>query len=292
MQKKWKYIPWLITGTFIYSLAGYSVYHDLFWVFNTNPYNRLSSNYGQGDIFHFVVQLQYVTGIPIFLLFWAGIVYFLFSFIRKKNQSKEFFLIYFPFLVFFIAHSLFWYLGIFNSAGLKRVLLCIIPYVSIISLYGFNFLSKIISGFNASFNKYLEFILVSYIIIFPFTKNPAALNFKKDLKLNEDQISADRVVDYIKKEKMNTCRIIYAHPYLSELLNLDPFDTSQNVELNGQSINTLKKGDLIVWENWFAVIEKKVSKESLENNSNFKKIFQLSSREYGREISYSVFVKE
>ena len=53
-----------------YKNAGFYIYNDLFWVINKIPYARLSSTYGSGELFHFIDQMNYVVGIPIYILFW------------------------------------------------------------------------------------------------------------------------------------------------------------------------------------------------------------------------------
>ncbi len=95
-----------------------------------------------GKLSHFVVQLLYFVGISIYILFLIGIISIIGDFLRRILTIEFQLLIFLGFLSFFIAHTLFWYFGIFNSMGLKRVLICIAPLISIISLKGFNFLTE------------------------------------------------------------------------------------------------------------------------------------------------------
>ena len=74
LKKKWKLIPLLLFGNVVYSIAGFFVYNDFLWVFNKIPYAHLSSTYGSGRLFHFVDQLIYIVGVPIYILFWLGVI--------------------------------------------------------------------------------------------------------------------------------------------------------------------------------------------------------------------------
>ena len=74
----------MMVGSVIYSIAGYFVYHDFLWVFTEIPYSKLSSQYGNGKLTHFVDQLFYVVGPIIYLLLITGII----SIIRNAIKSK------------------------------------------------------------------------------------------------------------------------------------------------------------------------------------------------------------
>ena len=137
--KQYKILPYLLSGQLLYSLIGWSHFNDFFWVFTKIPYASMNSPYGSGKALHFAEQLIYVTGVPLLICFIIGLIYL--SYVGIKNYRKNLInthQILLGFLLFFLAHSLFWYLGIFNSMGLKRVLASVTPLMAIISLYGFN----------------------------------------------------------------------------------------------------------------------------------------------------------
>ena len=142
MVKKWKMVPWLLSGHIVYAIAGFFVYHDLFWVISRIPYAHLSSTYGSGSLFHFTEQMMYVTGVPVYILCWTGVVGILWRSCRKEITPELLIFVFPGFLFYLAAHSLFWYLGIFNSMGLKRVLIGVMPFIAILSLYGYNFITE------------------------------------------------------------------------------------------------------------------------------------------------------
>src|SRR6218665_3878717 len=117
--RNWKHIPVLLAGSVVYSIAGWFIYHDLLWVFTKIPYATLGSVYGSGPLLHFVEQLINVVGVPVYALLWIGLIAIVTGVINKRKGPEEGILVVLGFLCFFVAHSLFWYLGIFNSMGLK-----------------------------------------------------------------------------------------------------------------------------------------------------------------------------
>jgi len=277
VTKKYKLLPLLAIGHIIYSIAGYFTYHNFLWVFTQIPYARLSSTYGSGRIFHFVNQMTYVIGIPLYILLLLGIIYlittFFSRFLRKEesNYSFKLIIVYVGFFAFFVAHSLFWYLGIFNSMGLKRVLICVVPLISLISLDGFNFVTKTLIK-NRTFSRIAGFVLLGYVIIFPFTRNPAAIKWKKEFSLSDDQVLIKEMSTFIKKNYSGSVYYYYP-PYISVQLGIDPFDNNCKKGLPELYNNTeIPANALIIWDNWCAVIENGISLESLQKDERLVEV--------------------
>ena len=292
LKREWKLIPFLLIGHVVYSIAGFYIYNDLFWVINEIPYAHLSSTYGSGKLFHFIEQMNYVVGLPIYILFWVGVLTVIWKSIKSTITIEIQMLIFFCFFSFFIAHSLFWYLGIFNSMGLKRVLIGVIPLISIIALMGFNFITDEILENKRTPKLIFKGLIITYILIFPFTSNPAAIDWEKDLSLSEDQQLAKKISELVSQEKDSNQRFYYAHPYLSEVLNIDHFNANKRVELTKLSMDNIKSGDIVIWDNWFAVVEHGITMEFLEKNLDLIKLHNLSVLDEGREISYTVYKKK
>ena len=292
LKKEWRSLPLLLVGHVVYSIAGFFIYNDLLWVFIEIPYASLSSGYGSGKLFHFIEQLIYVIGVPIYILFWIGIISIVWKSVKKRITLEIQILIFLAFLAFIVAHSLFWYLGIFKSMGLKRVLIGIIPLISIISLLGFNFITEDVFKNKRIHKLITQGFLISYILIFPFTSNPAAIIWERELDLLEDQRAAIQVADFIDKNIEPDRLFVFAHPYLSEVLKIDHFDPNVRVDLAKGIMEQLKSGDIIIWENWFAVVERGVTKEYLDNNAQLINLYNSSVSDNGREILYSVYERK
>ncbi len=256
LHAKWKSLPYLLAGHLLFALIGAFYFKDFFWVFNRIPYANIGSPYGSGDWFHFFDKMTYVMGIPLMILFWLGFVGFSYKSLKKGFPLPNKLFIPACFLAFFLAHSLFWSLGIFNSMGLKRVFAALTPLMAILTLWGFENIFQLL---NHNIRKVLQFALLGYILVFPFTSNPAATDFKSDLSLTEKQLALSNY-EIVPAGK----RLVYADPYLSLRYGIDPFNPNDYLQLHRNNWELIQKGDLIIWDNWHAPVDGGIEKERLE----------------------------
>jgi len=284
-KKQWKYLPFLLFGSILYGFLGASSHGNVLWVFEKVPYAKLSSTYGEGDFFHYFEQLMYVIGIPLYILFWLGVLSQLIR-LWKERISEYTFLVYGGVLAFIIAHSIFWYFGIFNSMGLKRVLLAIAPLLALICLDGFNLIRNSSSLISDQFSNMFSALLISYIVVFPFTNNKAALDIDKDMRLSEKQKLMHEVADFIESDlEIAESRIVTAYPYACEVLGINCFDPKEKVFLTKSQLEQLSGNDIVIWENWFAPVEQGVHKNDLEDlNQLFTVSFTAQNGHQGEII--------
>ncbi len=291
LKQQWKYFPLFLVGHLVYAIAGYFVFHDLLWVFNKIPYARWSSNYGSGPLFYFVEKVIYAFGIPIYALFWIGAIVITVQSFRKKIQLEIQVLIFLVFFTFFIAHALFWYLGIFNSMGLIRVMMGVLPFSAIIALFGFNFIEDVIFKERKLPKQIFKTLVIAYVLIFPFTSNPAAINWDKDMRLSKGQQIDIEIAEKLASMRLEEPCYMFAHTYMAEALGIDWFNPQQHLDFMNNNIERLKIGDIIIWENWFAVVEQGITKQQLDQRADLKPLFTRKVIENKREIEYAVYEK-
>ena len=195
------------------------------------------------------------------------------------------------FLVFFIAHSLFWYLGIFNSMGLKRVLIGVMPAIAIIALQGYNWISEMTMKSPVILKRSILSLIIIFVLVFPFIPNPAAIHPQRDLCLSQNQKVATGMVKLINDSLKIHGRYLYAAPSLGALLQIDPFDSTQFMALTTENINNLRKGDLIIWDDWFAVVENQIIRNMLDNNIKLRSLKVFKGHDGAREIIYAMYEK-
>jgi hypothetical protein len=292
IKKQWKWTPLFSLGHIVYSIIGYFYYHDILWVFNKIPYAKLNSTYGSGEITHFVHQLFYVIGAPIYILLVLGLFFLIYSFLFGQNKltfSISNTLILGGFLSFFVAHSLFWYLGIFNSMGLKRVLISVAPFIAIICLVGFNSSINLIK--ENKLKIIVQFILILVTILFPFSGNKAAINWKHDFSLSDSQLLANECILYINSIKDKKSTYAFSDPYLSEILSVNYFDKTIRKPLSFEYLNQTQETDIIIWDNWFSFVENGITKEKIMGNDKLT-LLKTFSIYNDREITYLVFKKK
>lgn len=286
-------LPVLLIGHAVYSLAGFFYYKDLFWIFTANPYSSLNSIYGHGELLHFVRQLFYVVGIPLYFLLACGIFYFLFAFFRKQNRTsffkEELILIYGSFFVFFIAHTLFWYLGIFGSGGLNRVLISVMPLTAIIGLRGINFISFEEKIKNKIIPITLKAVLIIYVLVFPFTPNHAALHLENDFSLAPDQLLSNDFAATI-KEIYPEKKYYYEYTYFSESFGIDPFDKNLHDNIGSlEKLCNIPSKSVIIWDDWYAPVQAGVKLDDLRNDTiNFSEKISIKKD----STQFVVFLKK
>jgi len=293
IEKQWKSIYLLLVGTVFYSIAGFFVYQDLLWVFTKIPYATVDSIYGSGPFFHFFEQLLYVVGIPFYILIWLGLIRLSYQLITKKITLKIYYFLVLGAGMFIVAHSLFWFLGIFNSMGLNRVLICIIPLLAIIASEGLKALIETIKRKQLLLSKVTYGLILISIVLFPFSGNKAAINFEQELTLNTDQLLAKKVAQYIDSKNISYKKIYAAHPYVCKILDVNCFNPNQFEFISIYTAEKLTDQDLIIWENWFSIIEQNVEKIEFDNKENLEMIFEISeTNKKGRLVHYAVYRKK
>ncbi|MEO1518392.1 MAG: hypothetical protein AAFV95_25460 [Bacteroidota bacterium] len=267
-RRQWQLLPLFLVGHLFYSLIGGWVFGDFLWLFNKSPYAALHPYLeSEAHWYDFAERLNYVIGIPLYGLLVLGLLSILVKAYGKdyRNRTAEIVLIVGGFLAFFVAHSLFWTLGIFNSMGLKRVLVGVMPLVALMALRGFHFV-RFLARRLPKLQRLLSYGVLGYVLIFPFTSNPAALRLPEDFQLWPEQTLAHEVAEYIQKNELDQAqtRFFYTHPYLSMALSVDQYDPNRRLALDVLRQVEAHPGDLIIWDSWFAVADSHLSLEQLQ----------------------------
>jgi hypothetical protein len=286
-EKRWRVLPLLAVGHLVYSVAGWFVFHDFLWVFNRIPYASLSA-YGHGTWYHFIEKLYYGTGLPQYILWIFGILGSFFYIFDKKQtpQYKRLFgLILGYFFILLIAHSAFWYFGIFNSFGLARVMNTVMPAFALIALVGFNFLTDFFTSEKLKFG--VQILLVTAICLMPFTHSPAAIFFPKMFVKTPDQISLGEVIHYI-KEKMRDYCVLYDNPCVPFYLGRDPYDPSVTRLVSHLSDTDLPEKSLIVWD-LGVELDHGITLEKMRQDARFEEIRSWQSTD--GKFQFTIFKK-
>lgn len=259
VRKKYKALFLLLTGHVVYGLVGLLFfYHDFLWVFTKIPYAHLSSVYGKGPLLHFVQRLNYVIGPVFYILLIISVILKTGSFFKSSWRNERFVEFLLPvfasFLGFFVAHSLFWYLGIFNSMGLQRVLIDALPAAALMALWGINRLDAMLPE-KGTVKKIVLSILVILLIQVPIVKTPYSLHFDRDFYLDDEQKLVHEVAAFIKKN-YNDYKYLYQPSYVSIALDIDHFDSNKRQGIfMSRYPEGYKDKTLVVWDSYFALFD-------------------------------------
>lgn len=297
--EKYRLIPLLATGHIFYSVTGYFVHKDFLWVFNKMSYATLSSSYGSGKWLHFAQKLPETTGKAGAIFTCVGIcwgIIMLIQWMRRKllqAEEKQLILIYGIFTAFFIGHSAFWALGIFNSMGLIRVMIGVMPLYAIIIVQGINFVLAPLEPFKPK--KYVLALLVAVMVLYPFSKDVYALHWRRDLVLHADQYADKALAKYVREKYSDYKRyeFYYEPSYLSVVLGLNYFDEKQHKRLlYAFERNQFADKCFLIWDDWFAVQEGQVPLEKIEQDGRFEKIETFQRLDYWGVIRTTVLFRK
>ncbi len=271
LKKQWKVLPFLSVGHIVYGLAGATVHGSVFWIFTKIPYTSMTAYIDEkANWFDFIIKLYNFTGIPQFTFWVLGVVSMLFLIKRRPPQYIQVLtLIYGSFFALFIAHSLFWYYGIFLSMGLSRVLNAVMPMFALIGLCGFNFLQTVLT--NHKVKMTINTLLISYLLVFPLTSNPAAINPKRNLMASDDQHIAAQIADVLKTQYPDHTYYLL-HPQLALSLGVDYFDETKIKDFGKYWQQPLPKNAILIWDSWFCVVDADILLEKVEKDVRLEKI--------------------
>jgi ABC-type cobalt transport system substrate-binding protein len=270
LSRSYRFIPFLLTGTVLYSFIGYFVFGDILWLVNKLPYSMGESLYGSGSLFRFVNQSPSIFGIPLLLLIIAGLFIWgtgiLKNFSLQKPNTILFILIAGSWIAYFAAHSYVWWKGTGGSLGLTRVMAGIVPLAVLTGMKFFEFVSQKIKS------KYITYSIFSALAVFQIIM----LFARHNLMLNADPTEQliKKSTDYIRFNEEGE-KVFYFNPLVIHYLGLDPYDTEQCnwwVADKQQPSNTLDWGDLLVWDAHFGPNEGGVQLENLENDPYLKEV--------------------
>jgi len=134
LEKKYRLLPWLLSGTVLLALAGWAIHGDITWIVSSNPYIRFEQESrwhpGSGSLLHYVQQQRHIIGSLGLALALAGWLFAAFD-MRSKEQAFGARLVFLlcggMAAAYFLAHTMIWWMGSMGSHGLIRVFAVIVP---------------------------------------------------------------------------------------------------------------------------------------------------------------------
>jgi hypothetical protein len=262
------------------------------WVFTEIPYATLKSHYGAGGPFDFISRLMYVIDKPIFILLLLGFLFLIISLFRNPSfRNRKFFLeeiilIWGTFSIYFLAHSIFWWKGLFNSMGLARVLIDVMPLIAIITLYGFNMLTGTNIFKNKKINLAISLVIILIIIVYPFANGKNGVNWIRDMKPSEVNTLVDNEVTPYITEHYGERLVYYQAPYLGMALEHDYFNQDVHQNMWGFNGSVMQKDAIVVWDDWFSRVECGIEADAIYNDPGLQVIKDFQKQSGDRLIRY------
>ena len=84
--------------------------------------------------------------------------------------------------------------------------------------------------------------------------------------------------------------LYYSHGFLSIALNIDHFDECKHREMYRLSNETPPSGAIVIWDDWFSVVEGGISLDLLKHNKNLELMKEFKTQYNNRLIQYVIFI--
>jgi hypothetical protein len=270
------------TGLLIYSVIGYFVNDNILWIFSETPYKYQGYAfvaYGKGSFFYYFKVAPKLFSLPVVFLITLGfynlVVMFLKNQNRVLNKKKLIEVISImtgSFMVYFLSHCLFWWKGIFASAGLIRVMAGTIPGAAFTGLIGLQLITKKLREIK-TLNSFLVIIIAVLTVI-------SAIWFIPVWNGTESELVKEAAL-WVKDNGYSKNMLYYNNRILPFVLDVDPFDKSRIKELQGpkkgMETNNIPMYSIIFWDSHFSPNEGGLPLENLMTNPDLKllKVFAL-----------------
>lgn len=276
-RREWRSLPLLLLGYGLYTAVGAVAFGEPGWVFGHNPYGTVSA-YGHGEWSHFLRNLPNLLGWVLTGLFGLGggrMVRDLGRPARRQSPlfPAELLLIYGSITVFVAAHTIFWAKGLFNSAGLARVLCGLAPLAAVVALNGLALLTEWVG--TEVVRRRVRLLATVAVVGWLFTGARNAIRPDRDFSRPPDQELARRAAGWLHRAYAGQPLppVAFAAPYVAPALGLDPFDAIRCPPLTQDwhpILETLPVHSLVVWDDVFAQSEAHIPLALLQGNPAFR----------------------
>jgi hypothetical protein len=245
---RWRYLPLFFSGFLAFSLVGWFVYDDVWWVVRQMPYTGARAIYGSGSLFHFLGAMPGIMGWPLLLLFILGGMAFLLQVFRKGSTDfpwpEVLVFIILPWMAYLGGHSVAWWKGMGGSLGLIRVMAAVIPLAIILSVAGYDLLARLFIA-TVRHRILLPMVIIPAIIFVPFS------NYRVPLKLDAQHQLLKQAATWVRTSPYVHSRIYYHDLFFLHCLGIDPFDQEQCIERLPDRTNPgngIPSGSLVQWD--------------------------------------------
>lgn len=285
-SKKWKAIPFVFTGSLIYTLIGGLYYHDFLCLYTKMPYTGTYDIYGHGELLTFVKANKSIFGIPQTILFAVGIVAFVISFFHKRGKSllNEFVLVLSGIFIYYAAHSYVWWKGI-NSLGLARVMACISPLFVIYVIRG---IDQIVNLYHklASAIKIKRFVcqivscFIALITVYVIISTPFKV-YAIPVPLPEKEQIVKEAAFWFKNSPYNNRKIYIWDQYFWFFIGIEPLNPQKmadGIPDRNHPEKGVLPGEMVIWDSHLSAVDGRFPLEGIITNPYYKLVKAIVPR--------------
>jgi len=248
-NRKWKALPWVLSGTVVYFLLGWSLLKERIWHFVRDPYEG-GADFGEGPLWHFVVQAPEVLGWALLLLACTALPVLLVLLLRDDDQRRKHAFILLlavaPVVCIWAAHSYAYWIGGHASGGLLRVLSTAAPLTVLFVAHAF---ASVYQRWGSRWADKVHMAAAMVITVW------AVVDLQKTLQLPAAASLQQQLVERAATAAMRHAepgrKIYSSHPYFALVAGLDIGDTTRNGRTWEADPARLLPGDLVQWDHLY-----------------------------------------
>jgi len=265
--RQYRAIPFLAFGLVFLSLIGSFYFGDILWVYHQFPYPVTYHHpiYSKGgELWYFVIARDYITGLPIEILFIAGtltIIRDLFSSDRRVRHKAVLIgsLALLPFLLYFAFHSVLYWKALGGSMGLARVLAAMLPLAALVCLEGFDGLEKVLRLPVWPNRIFMGAVIIAVVytnfrdVPIPYPRGPEEEVIKK-------------TCDWYQASPYAGSSLYWTDTSVPFFLDIDRFSpyTTGCYELAGsKTLDTIHPNSMIIWDAHFGANEARIRPDTI-----------------------------
>lgn len=288
-----KYIPILLTGHIVLTIIGVIFFNEEWlWLFIKNPNAYHSPSYAIGGWLSFVIGLLSFMTLPIYILLWLGISYFLIQVSKAEKKITLEFILYAIAAILFIMHTILYKFSLFRGVGLLRYLVPIAPILAILCLKGFGLLIDTLNKIKIK-PVVSSIFLVIVLTTYAFSHSKYSVHFPQIFDLNPTQKLSIEVNNFIKKEFPQSKLVYYSYPYFSILRGDNPYDWNFHRYIDKERMSeVIPKGSIIIWDDWYCITDYGITPEKILAISGIREIKKFEILDGKKKREFIVFLKE
>lgn len=257
--------PLLATGLLFYSVVGYLIKKDFFWL-KTESYS--GTMYGlKGTLLYYPKLSPYLFGVPVFPLMLVGLTWLFIAFKRDpwRNDTKLIgtaFVMTGGFVALFVAYSVIWARGLFDMIGLTRHIAVTAPGAVVTAMFGVRWLTASVGD-----RKAVKGAFIAALCILAAYSAYRSLGGVR-VELGKENTLTREATLWLKNSGYAGSKIYYWNPIVPFELDTDPFDKSRMAYLFALRNESPPKGAVVFWDAHFGPNEGRLPLQTLKKNSD------------------------
>lgn len=260
-QGRWLSLSWLGLGPALYFIPGALLFQDGLWAYSKDPYQG-NTDYPAGALGHFIRSAPMVLGEALLAVLIGALVLGAVQYTRDPHRRPELrtivVLALLPVLAIWAVHSYAYWAGGHASAGLLRVLATAAPLTVL-------FVAHVLRSLTIDLGPRWTVVAGCAVVLGYAVWAQDDLRYKLRLpaQANVEQLLVERSATDAMAHMAPGSRVFFMHPYFALKVGLDPWAVGTTGRTWEVPQETLRPGDLVMWDPEYGPVDQRISSEEL-----------------------------